>query len=351
MASIAEAEAIPTPDRTRDRRVIRAWLLFVALFLVAIVVVGGATRLNEAGLSITEWKPIHGVIPPLNDAEWQEEFAKYQQIPEGQLNAGMTLDQFKGIFWLEWAHRLLARLVGFVVLVPLVYFWATGRLESALKPRVLAMLILGGAQGALGWWMVASGLTERTDVSQYRLAAHLTLGCFILAYVVWVARAIAPGTRVTHRPTLRFAGLLIVLATFMQIFMGGLVAGLNAGTAYTTWPLMDGVWIPDGLFIQEPWWRNLFENAATVQFFHRLGAYVLVFLALFHARQAWATPQATGAWLLAGLVLAQAALGIATLIHAVPMQLALLHQFGAVLVLTLAVAHLRAMLPRLGVTG
>ncbi len=155
------------------------------------VAVGGATRLTHSGLSITEWQPIHGVIPPLNAAEWQEEFAKYQQIPEYKvLNQGMTLPEFKGIFWWEWSHRLLGRLIGFVVLLPLIFFWATGRIERSMVPKIVAMIVLGGLQGAIGWWMVASGLAVRTDVSQYRLATHLTFACLILAYVVWVARGL-----------------------------------------------------------------------------------------------------------------------------------------------------------------
>ena len=351
MASVAEAAPIVTRDRSRDRRIVRAWLFVVALMIVAIVVVGGVTRLSQAGLSITEWKPIHGVIPPLSDSDWQEEFAKYQQIPEyRELNAGMSLDAFKGIFWWEWAHRLLGRLIGVAVLAPLIFLWGTGRIEPALRPRLVAILLLVGLQGAVGWWMVASGLSVRTDVSQYRLAIHLTLACIILAYVVWVARALAPSSPPSRAP-LRLMGFLIVVAAIVQIFLGGLVAGLDAGLTYNTWPLMDGTVVPSGLLMQEPWWRNLFENPATAQFDHRIGAYILLLLALVHARQAWARPQANGAWLLAALVMAQAAIGIATLLYAVPLPLGLLHQLGAVLVLTLAVAHFRAMLPPLPVAG
>jgi cytochrome c oxidase assembly protein subunit 15 len=351
MASVAEAMPVVAKDRSRDRRIVRFWLFVVALMIVAIVVVGGVTRLSHAGLSITEWKPIHGVIPPLSDADWQDEFSKYQQIPEyQQLNQGMTLDAFKGIFWWEWAHRLLGRLIGVAVLAPLIFLWGTGRIEPALRPRLVAILLLVGLQGAVGWWMVASGLSVRTDVSQYRLAIHLTLACVILAYVVWVARALAPSSPPSRAP-LRLVGFLLVVMAIVQIFLGGLVAGLDAGLTYNTWPLMDGTVVPSGLLIQEPWWRNLFENPATAQFDHRIGAYVLLLLALVHARQAWGTPQAAGAWLLAAIVMVQAGLGIATLLYAVPLQLALLHQLGAVLVLSLAVANLRAMLPPLPVTG
>ena len=343
MASIAEAGPMVARDLGRDRALVRGWLYLVALMIVAIVVVGGTTRLTHSGLSITEWQPVHGVIPPMNAAEWQDEFARYQQIPEyQQLNRGMTLDQFKGIFWWEWGHRLLARLIGAVVFIPLVFFWVTGRLESRLKPRLVAIFLLGGLQGAVGWWMVASGLEVRTDVSQYRLATHLTLACIILAYVLWVARSLAPSWRPASAGARVVAGLLVAMA-FVQIFLGGLVAGLDAGFTFNTWPLMNGSLVPAGLMDQMPWWRNLFENVATVQFDHRLGAYVLFLAAWLHAWQA----RSPGAWLIAGLVSAQAALGIATLVNVVPLPLALLHQLGAVVVLSATVVHRRAMLPPL----
>jgi cytochrome c oxidase assembly protein subunit 15 len=314
--------------------------------IVAMVVVGGATRLTHAGLSITEWKPIHGVIPPLTLSEWQDEFAKYQQIPEyQQLNKGMSLSQFKGIFWWEWSHRLLGRAIGVVVLLPLIFFWVTGRIEARLKPRLVALFLLGGLQGAIGWWMVASGLSVRTDVSQYRLATHLTFAALILAYTVWLARGLAPGPLSGTRRRLRgMAGLLVAL-TGLQIFLGGLVAGLDAGLSFNTWPLMDGTLVPSGLFIQSPWWRNLFENVATVQFGHRLGAYGLFALAWVHAGQARGTPFARAALGLALVVTVQACLGIATLLMVVPLDVALSHQLGAMAVLIMAVIHLRRMWP------
>ena len=176
----------------RDRTLVRGWLYAVLVVLFALVMVGGATRMTGSGLSITEWKPIHGVIPPLNQAEWQEEFEKYQQIPQyEQINKDMTLEEFKGIFWWEWAHRLLARGVGFLVAIPLVFFWLSGRLERGLKPRLVGLLALGGLQGAIGWWMVASGLAERVFVSQYRLAIHLTFACIIVMAVTYIARGLA----------------------------------------------------------------------------------------------------------------------------------------------------------------
>jgi heme a synthase len=344
MAVLANSMSTPGRDRRRDRAVVRLWLYVVALLIIAMILVGGATRLTDSGLSITEWQPIHGVVPPLNDAAWQEEFQKYQAIPEYQvINKGMSLAAFKAIYWWEWAHRFLGRLIGLVVLAPLVAFWLMGWIERALLPKLIAMFVFGGLQGAVGWWMVASGLTERTDVSQYRLAIHLTLACAILAYVQWVARGLAPGADAAAPRRLRRAGLLILGLVFLQIFLGGLVAGLDAGLTFNTWPLMDGQLIPTGLFIQSPAWQNLFENVATVQFDHRLGAYLLFIAAIAHALQARATVHGGRAWLLAALVTAQAVLGIAALVSVVPLPLALLHQFGAVIVLSVAVVHLRAM--------
>ena len=346
MASIAGSHPVSIRDYGRDRTLVQAWLALVALMIVAMVVVGGATRLTQSGLSITQWQPIHGVIPPLSQAQWQEEFARYQQIPQYQeLNRGMTLDEFKGIFWWEWSHRLLGRLIGAVVLLPLVFFWATGRIEPRLKPRIVALFILGGVQGAIGWWMVKSGLSVRTSVSQYRLAIHLTFAAMLLAYTVWLARGLKPGPLNGSRRRLRgIAGLLVGL-TFLQIFLGGLVAGLHAGLTYNTWPLMDGGLAPSGLFAQSPWWRNLFENIATVQFDHRLGAYLLFVVAWGHAWQTRRTPFNRAALGVALLVSLQASLGIATLLTVVALPLALLHQLGAVTALAAATVHLRRMWP------
>jgi cytochrome c oxidase assembly protein subunit 15 len=332
--------------QSRNRALVRGWLYLVLLVMFALFLVGGATRLTDSGLSITEWKPIHGVIPPLSDAEWQEEFAKYQQIPEyRQLHADMTLGDFKTIFWWEWAHRILARGVGAVFALPLLLFWATGRLESALKPKLVGLLLLGGLQGAVGWWMVASGLVERTDVSQYRLATHLLLACLIFTATMVVARGLAPHSAApADRPTQRFAGLLLVLVLF-QIYLGGLVAGLDGGLSYNTWPLMDGSVVPGDLFVIDPAWRNLFENPKTVQFIHRCGAYLLFALALWHMiatnLRLPGTTHARRALVLFLLVLVQAAIGISTLVTQVPLHLALTHQALALIVLGFAAAHWR----------
>ncbi|MGB3645402.1 MAG: COX15/CtaA family protein [Mesorhizobium sp.] len=347
MAATAAAVSVAGKDRVlRHRAAVRWWLYAVLLVLFSLVIVGGATRMTESGLSITEWKPIHGVIPPLSDAEWQEEFQKYQQIPQyAQMNQDMTLDGFKTIFWWEWAHRLLARGVGFIFALPLLFFAATRRIERGLAPKLVGILLLGGLQGAVGWWMVKSGLVDRVEVSQYRLATHLTLAAFIFTATMVVARGLAPHSEpAADRPMQRLAGFLVLLV-LIQLYLGGLVAGLRAGLTYNTWPLMDGRLIPGDLFIIEPFWRNLFENPKTVQFIHRIGAYVVFLVALWQMiltfRREPGTTHARRSVVLFALVTAQAAIGIATLLMHVPMDVALTHQAFALVVLGFAAAHWR----------
>jgi cytochrome c oxidase assembly protein subunit 15 len=344
------ASAVAGHDRLRDRRAIRIWLYAIAAMVLAMVVVGGATRLTESGLSITEWEPIHGVIPPLNETDWQEEFTKYQQIPEYQeINLGMTLAEFKTIYWWEWSHRLLGRLIGVVFLVPFLWFWATGRIERSLWPRLVAIFVLGGLQGAAGWWMVASGLTERTDVSQYRLAIHLILASLIFAYLIWVARGLRPsrpGTLDIARGVKVFANVLIVLM-FLQLYFGALVAGLNAGFAFNDWPAMGGQLVPPGILDQEPWWRNFFENVATVQFQHRMLAYLIAALVVAHAiwlaRRMPGSRTAFASYRLVAIVGLQVVIGVLTLVNAVPISLALAHQLLAFVLLAGVVMHRRGM--------
>lgn len=326
-----------------SRAAVRWWLYVVLVMLFAIFLVGGATRLTGSGLSITEWKPIHGVIPPIGQAEWEEEFAKYREIPQyEQINKGMTLDEFKTIFWWEWAHRLLARGVGFVVALPLVFFWLTRRLEDHLKPKLLGLLALGGLQGFIGWWMVASGLSERVSVSQYRLAVHLMMACLIFTATMVIARGLAPQAAPAGRGTQRFAGWLLVLV-LVQIYLGALVAGLHAGMTYNTWPLMDGAIWPDGLLVQRPWWVNFFENPKTVQFMHRMGAYVVFAAAAWHAAATWRTePGSAHARRAVGLLVIvslQAVIGIVTLLTVVHLHSALTHHALAIVVLGVAAAH------------
>ena len=324
---------------------IRAWLYTVLGLIFAMVVVGGATRLTDSGLSITEWKPILGAIPPLNDADWQIAFDKYRLIPEYQeINKGMSLAEFQFIFWWEWGHRFLGRFIGLVFFIPAAIFWVLGWLPSQLKPRIAILFVLGGLQGAVGWWMVASGLVDRVDVSQYRLATHLSLACFLFAGVHWVAlglkRREAEGNR-----TLSKAGWALLVLVFVQIFAGALVAGMDAGLAYNTWPLMDGRMVPDGLAVMEPFWLNSFENAKAVQFNHRVIAYGLWVLVLVHAlwitRKAVAASVKTSAWLIFAAVTGQALIGIVTLLLAVPLDVALMHQAGVLFVLMALVWHLR----------
>ncbi len=306
--------------------------------------------MTHSGLSITQWKPIHGVVPPLDQAEWQQEFNLYKQIPEyRELNQGMTLSQFKGIFWWEWAHRLLARSVGLLFALPFFAFWAAGKLENRLKLPLLGILLLGGLQGAIGWWMVSSGLAVRTDVSQYRLATHLTLACIIFSAIAWVMRGLAP-TRSPHVPVPRVLvglGGLVAALVLLQIYLGGLVAGLDAGLSYNTWPLMDGAVVPAHMFPLHPLWHNFFENPKLVQFVHRTNAYLLWAVALVQMVATLALvpagPHGRRATLFFVVVTIQAALGIATLVLQVPIDLALTHQAWAIVVLAFSVMHWRGL--------
>ncbi|MFS8112904.1 COX15/CtaA family protein [Rhizobium jaguaris] len=331
----------------RNRRAIRIWLACVLLALFGLVLVGGATRLTNSGLSITEWQPIHGVIPPLNAQEWQEEFDLYKRIPQfQQLNKDMTVGEFKGIFWWEWAHRLLARAMGVIFGVPLLFFVLTGRVERKLWLPLGGIFVLGGLQGAIGWWMVSSGLEARTDVSQYRLATHLVTACLIFAACMWFMRALSPHSNdpAPTRYSAKLAGVIAFMALF-QIYLGALVAGLDAGLSYNTWPLMDGAVVPGGLFAQSPGWINFFENPKMVQYVHRLGAYALFTVVainmIISLRAAAHTTHARRSIVLFVLVLIQAILGISTLLLQVPLHLALTHQAGALFVFGFAIANWR----------
>lgn len=331
-------------------RAVRYWLYVVALLVAIMVLVGGATRLTDSGLSITEWAPITGVVPPLSVNDWIVEFQKYQTTTEYQtINKGMSLEQFKVIFWWEWGHRFLGRFIGFVVLLPLIGFWVAKRLPGWLKPQLIVLLALGGLQAFIGWWMVKSGLTERVDVSQIRLAIHLTLACVIFVMTVWLARSLAPHTN-RGEQAITWQGGAIVGLILIQIFIGGLLAGLDAGLAYNTWPLMDGAVIPDSLLVMQPAWLNLTDNAKMVQFLHRMSAYALWLVVLAHAvlvfTRCSGSAHARRAILLFVLVSLQAVVGIVTLLLQVPFSWALLHQFGGVVLLAFATAHWRAFSPR-----
>jgi cytochrome c oxidase assembly protein subunit 15 len=334
------------PCSETRRRAIRLWLLAVAALMFVTVVVGGATRLTESGLSIIEWKPVTGVVPPLDASAWQAEFDKYKAIPHyRERNAGMSLDEFKTIYWWEWTHRLLARLVGAAFLVPFLWFLWRGWIEPPLRARLWAIFGLGAGLGVVGWWMVASGLSERVTVSQYWLAFHLTLACLIFAAILWAAQGLLPHPDIFAPPRIRAGALAVLALVVVQIYLGALVSGLRAGLIYNTWPLIDGSLVPEGsrLFFNAPLWRNFFENTLTVQFDHRMMAYALELLVLLHAIDVARTlrggPVLTRALALASAVTLQAALGIATLLHQAPLALALLHQAMALAVLAIAVVH------------
>ena len=332
-------------------RWVEIWLWAVAALVFAMVVVGGATRLTGSGLSITEWQPVLGAIPPLNEAGWLAAFEKYKQIPQyAAVNKGMTLAGFKFIYGWEWSHRLLGRLAGAAFALPFLVFWATGRLRSGQAPKLMGVLALGGLQGFIGWYMVKSGLSDRISVSQYRLALHLAMAFAIMGLLVWFAREeaghrqIVTG-RVASKGLRRRAGLLVTLIG-LQVVLGALVAGLKAGLVYNTWPTMNGAWIPNGLWTLTPWYLNLFETLETAQFDHRLVAYLVTLAALVQAVKVWRS-SVDQRIRLSGLVLglaalAQVVLGIATLLSGVPLGLGLAHQAGAALVLIAAVWHLHA---------
>jgi len=326
---------------------VRLWLLAVAALVFLMVSVGGATRLTGSGLAITEWRPIVGILPPLSEADWLDAFEKYRHIPQyHHVNRGMTLAEFKAIFWWEWAHRFLGRLIGVVFLVPFLYFLAAGQIARGHIPKLAGIFALGALQGGVGWYMVSSGLAERIDVSQYRLALHLGLAILIFGALIWLALSLdepAPAAQARPWPAHGLAACLVLVLVFVQILLGALVAGLKAGFAYNTWPLMDGALVPNGLGAMQPWYLNLFENALTVQFNHRIAAYVLVLAALWHAVTLARAPECrarASALVLAGAVVAQAALGIVTLVAFVPLALGLAHQAGAAAVFAIAVWHL-----------
>lgn len=320
----------------KERKVIAAWLLLCAAMVFAIVLVGGVTRLTRSGLSIVEWQPLIGVLPPLSEAHWAELFAKYRETPEFRLvNFAMDLEGFKRIFWWEYLHRLLARLVGLVFLLPLVWFQLKRKLERPLAWKLWGIFALGALQGLMGWLMVASGLIDDPKVNPVRLTLHLGLALAIFWAELWLALGLlAPRAGRAGR---RAGALPFVV--FAMALSGGMVAGLRAGSAYNTFPLMNGNWVPPEILMLEPWWRNFLYNMATVQFVHR-GIFwllaVLVPLAWWRRRR---TPAANALLLAFGL---QAALGIATLLAGVPVALGAAHQGGAVLVLAAALWNAHA---------
>ena len=329
----------------RDDRQIAFWLIAVAVLIFSIVILGGVTRLTGSGLSIVEWQPIMGAIPPLNETQWLETFAQYQQTPQyQQVNQGMSLDAFKWIFAFEYAHRLLGRLIGVAFALPFLYFLSQRKIRRSLIPTLILLFALGGLQGFVGWYMVQSGLVNEPRVSQYRLAVHLSLAMLIYAVMLWTAWSLlqpAPRQIWKHEmQRLRRFSLLVTATIAVMILSGAFVAGTHAGKFFNTFPLMDGHLIPMGLFAQEPFYLNFFENPATVQFDHRLIAYILMLLIpglWFYARRFSLSPQTRiASHLLLTVFILQVGLGITTLLNYVPVALGAAHQGGAVLLLTMA---------------
>jgi cytochrome c oxidase assembly protein subunit 15 len=329
---------------TRDEKSIAIWLLVCCATIFGMVVLGGVTRLTGSGLSMVQWAPIMGVLPPLGEAEWQETFALYQQFPEYQKkNMHMDLEGFKSIFWFEYAHRILGRLIGLMFFIPMVYFIVTKKVSKSLLPKLIAMFILGGLQGLMGWYMVKSGLVDNPNVSQYRLTAHLGLAFVVYAYLFWVAMDLLSPKSDESSPVIpsnvRLFSWLLLLFVFITAMSGGFVAGLKAGFSYNTFPLMAGQWIPSNIGVLEPAWKNIFENVATVQFQHRvLAIFVFILIPIFWYLATKATSSSSlriGLHLLLAMLVIQVALGISTLLLVVPVPLAAAHQAGALLLFTI----------------
>ena len=336
-----------SPARTDRQGPVAIWLIVVAALIFAMVVLGGVTRLTESGLSITDWKPVTGWIPPLSEADWQAEFDAYRASPEYQkINAGMALSDYKTIFAYEYAHRLLGRVIGIVFLVPFLIFLAQRRIDRALAWKLGVIFVLGGLQGGVGWFMVQSGLLDRPSVSQYRLAMHLGLAFLIYGAIVWTVFSLrhepAYGAGEHWVPRLRRCSAWLLGLVSLTVVSGAFVAGLDAGMVYNTFPLMGGHLVPVDWGQLEPWWRNPFENVAAVQFDHRVLAITTVVATLalwaFARKKRLSRRSRTIANLLALMVLVQAGLGIATLLAVVPVWLGALHQAGALILFTLAIA-------------
>ncbi|MEM8935106.1 MAG: COX15/CtaA family protein [Pseudomonadota bacterium] len=340
-----QANAGATSEKAAQR--IAIWLLFMCGLVAAMVIVGGATRLTDSGLSITEWKPVTGAIPPLSEAAWLVEFEKYKTIPEYEfVNYGMSLDAFKVIYWWEWGHRQLGRLIGVAFFIPLVFFLATGAVTRGLGVKLGGLFILGGLQGALGWFMVQSGLADRVDVSQYRLAAHLGLAIILFGLMLWLALDLRGKRAAPMAPQLFAPSVVIAGLVFAQIILGAFVAGLRAGFTFNTWPLMDGRFFPAGYFVGAPGLNDMFETIAAVQFNHRIGAYIVTAAGLWLYVKARSTALEPRARILAIAILGQVCLGIWTVVAATPLSLGLLHQAGALVVFSAALYTAHGAAPR-----
>jgi len=334
-----------TPSQQQYDRQVAYWLLLCAVVIFGMILLGGVTRLTDSGLSMVDWKPIKGIIPPITQADWQAMFAKYQQFPEYQkTNFTMTLEEFKPIFMYEYLHRMLGRFIGIIFVLPFLFFYFTKRIAHGLTPRLVVMLLLGGSQGLLGWYMVKSGLVDNPHVSQYRLTAHLGLAVFIYGFIVWtVLDLLAP--KLSHPKHLKRFSYTLSSLIFLMILSGGLVAGTRAGIPYPTWPLMGDSFIPPGLYSLTPFWLSAFEDMLTIQFNHRMFAYLIVVLVVTFAYKALKSdlngPLKIAIYCFLILLVAQVTLGISTLIFYIPVPVAAAHQVCAVALLTasLFVSH------------
>ncbi len=337
---VEAAKDAAAPDRLGP---VAVWLFSCAALIFLMVIVGGITRLTLSGLSITEWNPVIGVVPPLTHAQWAAAFARYKEIPEYRLiHFGMTLSQFKGIYFWEYIHRLLGRVIGIAFAVPLLWFWLRGRLPRRLMPPLAGILALGFAQGLLGWYMVESGLVHRVEVSQYRLVAHLTLALLIYSAILWVGLGLARGPAVEDAGgKWRRAADAVLALLALTIAAGGFVAGTRAGLVYNTFPLMGGRLVPEDYAQLHPFIRNLFANVAAVQFDHRALAMTTAAAVLLLCAVGWRArlpkPARAALWALLGVVALQVTLGVSTLLLVVPIPLAVAHQANAVILLTAAI--------------
>ena len=322
----------------QHRKGVAWWLFGVSAMVLGMIALGGLTRLTESGLSMVDWRPLMGVIPPIGDAAWNQVFEQYKAYPEYQkVNMGMSLSDFKFIFYFEYGHRVLGRLIGMAFALPALYFGLRGAFSSSFRNRVIVLFFLGGLQGLVGWWMVKSGLVDRPDVSHYRLTTHLGLAVFLYVALLWTAFRHARGTvNYDWGAGAKWVAALLGMVYF-TLLSGGLVAGLNAGAQYNTFPLMGGKLIPDGLFIREPWFSNLTENLLTVQFNHRYLAITTATLILAFVAKKWSVVskrQQRALLAMAAAVILQVSLGIATLLSVVWVPLASMHQMGAIILLS-----------------
>jgi cytochrome c oxidase assembly protein subunit 15 len=336
-------------NSARDNRHIAIWLLLVCTLIFCMVVLGGVTRLTHSGLSMVDWQPIHGILPPLNEAEWLQEFEQYKQSPEFlKINKakGMGVEEFKSIFWFEYGHRVLGRIIGLAFLLPFLFFLVKGKIRRKMVPRYIVMFILGGLQGLLGWYMVKSGLVDKPSVSQYRLTAHLVAAIAIYVFIFWHVLSLWNSNRIpvadSRARGLKQHGLISSALIILMIISGGFVAGTKAGFTFNDFPFMHGSLLPPGGMALEPWWLNFFENVATIQFSHRVLAVIVFLTVLAYVIKGWKSIAIDNSTknlftLLLVMLLIQLALGITTLIYVVPVALGAAHQAGALLLLTIAV--------------